>query len=65
MARLKPQPNTSIAAAQVTRNASHSGAPAATHASIANAGSITNSPCAKLIVPDACQSRVKPRAASA
>ena len=29
------------------------------------AGSITNSPCAKLIVPEACHSSVKPSAASA
>ena len=44
--------------------ASHSGSPAAMQASIMKAGSITNSPCAKLIVPLACQSKVKPSAAS-
>ena len=65
IARLKPQPRISIAIAHVTTNATQSGAPAAAHTSIANAGSITNSPCAKLIVPDACQSSVKPSAASA
>ena len=54
-----------MATAQVTRNASQSGAPAAMQNSIPNAGSITNSPCAKLIVPDACHSSVKPSAASA
>ena len=30
-----------------------------------NAGSMTNSPCAKLIVCEVCQSSVKPIAASA
>jgi hypothetical protein len=32
---------------------------------IENAGSITNSPCAKLMVPDACHSSVKPAPRSA
>ena len=63
---LKPQPSTSIATRQASRNASQSGASATLRKnSIANAGSITNSPCAKLIVPDACHSSVKPSAASA
>src|SRR3954465_3145321 len=49
-----------------TRNAAHSGRPANFRQnSITKAGTITNSPCAKLIVPEACQSKVKPRAASA
>ncbi len=65
IAHLNPTPSTSIAATQVSRNASHSGAPNAMQNSIPNAGSMTNSPCAKLIVPDACHSKVKPSAASA
>ena len=41
------------------------GAPMPMKASIANAGSMTNSPCAKLMVPEACHNSVKPSAASA
>ena len=36
-----------------------------TRITIMKAGSITNSPWAKLIVPEACHSKVKPKAASA
>ena len=53
------------AAAQVSPNDSHKGAPAAPKASIMKAGNITNSPCAKLMVPEACHNSVKPSAASA
>ena len=63
--RLKPQPSTTIDAAQVSRNDSQTGAPTAMKNSIVKAGSMTNSPWAKLMVPDACQSSVKPSAASA
>ena len=65
MPRLKPQPSTTTPTTQVTMKAIGSGNPNAENASIVNAGSITNSPCAKLMVPLACHSRVKPRAASA
>jgi hypothetical protein len=65
MPRLKAQPSTSTATPQVARKASGSGSPAAPKASITKAGSITNSPWAKLIVPEACHSSVKPSAASA
>jgi hypothetical protein len=47
------------------RMASQNGAPACIAASIRNAGSITNSPCAKLMVCDVCQSSVKPTATMA
>ena len=65
MPRLKAQPSTTTATQQVARNAIGSGKPIAPKASIMNAGSMTNSPWAKLIVPLACHSRVKPSAASA
>ena len=45
--------------------ASQNGAPTRIAASIRNAGSMTNSPWAKLIVCEVCHSRVKPMAASA
>ncbi|MGY4367266.1 hypothetical protein ACVW1A_003331 [Bradyrhizobium sp. LB1.3] len=45
--------------------ASQNGAPACIAASIKNAGSITNSPCAKLMVCEVCHSNVKPTATSA
>ena len=65
MPRLKAQPSTTTATTQVSTKASGSGGPAAIRPSIMKAGSITNSPWAKLIVPEACHSSVKPRAASA
>ena len=65
MKYLKPAPSTTAAMTHVSRNASHSGEPTAMKNSIANAGSMTNSPCAKLITPAACQRSVKPSAASA
>ena len=65
MPRLKPQPSTTTATPQVQAKAASSGRPSAPKASITKAGSITNSPCAKLMVPEACHSSVKPSAASA
>jgi hypothetical protein len=53
------------ATTQVSRNAAGNGAPHHANASIVNAGSITNSPWAKLMVPEACHSSVKPSAARA
>jgi hypothetical protein len=47
------------------RQASQNGAPAFMAASTKNAGSMTNSPWAKLIVCDVCHSSVKPIAISA
>ncbi len=47
------------------RIANQNGAPACIAASIRNAGSITNSPCAKLMVCEVCHSSVNPTAASA
>lgn len=63
--RLKSQPSTNTATTIVSTKLSESGAPKDMKASIAKAGSITNSPCAKLMVPLACHSNVKPSAASA
>ena len=63
--RLKPMPSRIAETTQASRNASQSGAPCDAQISIVNAGSITNSPWAKLMVPDACHSSVKPSAASA
>jgi hypothetical protein len=65
MPRLNAHPSTSTATTQVSAKESSSGSFSAANASIMNAGSITNSPCAKLIVPEACHSKVKPSAASA
>ena len=66
MPRLKPKPSISIddRAGQQEREPQRH-ARRAMQNSIANAGSITNSPCAKLIMPAACHSSVKPSAASA
>jgi hypothetical protein len=66
MPRLKAQPSTPTA----STSREHEGhrqrrRPRPMKPSIAKAGSITNSPWAKLMVPDACHSRVKPSAASA
>ena len=63
--RLNTQPSRKIATRQAARKAASSGSPADTKAIMMKAGSITNSPCAKLIVPLACHSSVKPSAASA
>ena len=65
MPRLNAQPSTATATRQVSKKASGSGAPIEAKASIMKAGSITNSPCAKLIVPLACHKSVKPSAANA
>jgi hypothetical protein len=61
----QPSPARPPPAARSARRLSSSGAPSGMNASIAKAGSITNSPWAKLIVPEACHSSVKPSAASA
>ena len=47
------------------RHASQNGAPAFMAARTKNAGSMTNSPWAKLIVCDVCQSNVNPTAIKA
>ena len=47
------------------KTASQNGAPAFIAARTKNAGSMTNSPWAKLIVCDVCQSSVKPTAIKA
>ena len=63
--RLNAQPSTTTDTRHDNRNATSSGAPMAMKPSIMKAGSITNSPWAKLMVPAACHSRVKPSAARA
>ena len=63
--RLKAQPSSATATKQVSAKLSIKGAPNEAKASMMKAGSMTNSPWAKLIVPLACHSRVKPSAASA
>ena len=63
--RLNNQPSTTTDNTQLAPKLSTNGKPAAIKPSIMKAGSITNSPCAKLMVPEACHSKVKPRAASA
>ena len=63
---LKIAPSTSTDSVIASKAASENGKPS--HfipASAKKAGSMTNSPWAKLIVCDACQSRVNPTAASA
>src|SRR6185503_18742367 len=62
---LNPTPSSAMMTRHASRNAIQRGAPIPMKNRIENAGSITNSPCAKLIVPDACHSSVKPRAARA
>ena len=62
--RLNTQPNTNTASTTVMVKLTAKGAPMLKKPSIMKAGSITNSPWAKLIVPLACHSSVKPRAAS-
>ncbi len=64
MPRLNAQPRIATATRQVATKASGNGKPIAPKPSIMKAGSMTNSPCAKLIVPLACQSSVNPSAAS-
>jgi len=63
--RLNNHPKTKTDKAQLTQKLANNGKPAAMHPIIMNAGNITNSPWAKLIVPEACQSKVKPKAANA
>lgn len=62
--RLNSQPSTSTASSTVSTKLTAMGAPSEMKPSIMNAGNITNSPWAKLMVPEACHSRVKPSAAS-
>ena len=59
---LKPSPSNSIDRRIPVRIASQNGAPACIAASIRNAGSITNSPWAKLMVCEVCHNNVKPTA---
>ena len=66
MMALNIAPSTSTDSVSASKAASENGRPS--HfmpASAKNAGSMTNSPWAKLIVCEACQSKVKPMAASA
>jgi hypothetical protein len=63
--RLNSQPSSSTASSAVHTKLTSMGAPSEIKPNIMKAGSITNSPWAKLMVPDACHSKVKPRAASA
>ncbi|MGY4328087.1 hypothetical protein ACVWWG_002504 [Bradyrhizobium sp. LB7.2] len=62
---LKARPSSSIESRMPRMIASQNGAPACIAANIKNAGSITNSPCAKLMVCEVCHSSVKPTATSA
>ena len=62
---LKPSPSSSSDSRMPRMIASQNGAPACITASIRNAGSMTNSPCAKLMVCDVCHSSVKPTATRA
>ena len=66
IANLKASPSSSIETATAINAAIQNGTPSPFIAINAKkAGSMTNSPWAKLIVCEACQSRVKPTAASA
>ncbi len=66
MAILKPQPKSAMNSPIPSTAASQNGAPASlTRARMRIAGSITNSPWAKLMVCEVCQTSVKPMAASA
>jgi hypothetical protein len=62
--RLNNQPKTKTDKTQLTQKLTNKGMPASKHPIIMNAGNMTNSPWAKLIVPEACQSNVKPKAAN-
>ncbi len=63
---LTPTPSRSVETRTVASMASANGSLRITkNSTIANAGSTTNSPCAKLIVFDVCQSSTKPMAAMA
>jgi hypothetical protein len=63
---LEQQPSTSTATARPTSSAAGNGKPPNfIAASTKNAGSITNSPCAKLMVCEVCHSSTKPTATSA
>jgi hypothetical protein len=63
--RLNTQPSRNAASTTVSTKLTASGAPRLRKPSIMKAGNMTNSPWAKLMVPLACQSRVKPKAARA
>ena len=62
---LKAAPSTRIDKPTATINDAHNGKPKDMPINIAKAGSMTNSPCAKLMVPAACHKSVKPSAAIA
>jgi len=64
MPRLNTQPKTTTASTTENTKLTTSGAPSAMKPIIMKAGSMTNSPCAKLMVPLACHSSVKPKAAN-
>ena len=63
--RLKAKPRIAVDSTKPMRIAAQNGSPAFIAASMKNAGSMTNSPCAKLMVCEVCQSSVKPTATSA
>ena len=63
--RLNNQPNSSTATPHDNKKAKVRGRPWCSMMTITNAGSMTNSPWAKLMVPEACHSKVKPKAAKA
>ena len=64
--RLNSSPSTSSATSRPTSSASGKDRPPNfIAASTKNAGSMTNSPCAKLIVCEVCHSSTKPTATSA
>ena len=61
-----PKPRRSVDARMVARSATANGSRSTIQKStIANAGRTTNSPCAKLIALEVCQSRTKPMAVMA
>jgi hypothetical protein len=62
---LNSQPSMTTESTTLIEKATVSGRPLCKATTIMKAGNITNSPWAKLIVPEACQSRVKPSAARA
>ena len=63
--RLNSKPSSRPDSTKPTRMAAQKGRPKCIAASIRKAGSMTNSPCAKLMVCDVCQSSAKPTATSA
>jgi hypothetical protein len=63
--RLKSTPSATTETAKPAASAQGSDRPSFIPASTKNAGSMTNSPCAKLMVCEVCQSRTNPIATSA